>query len=257
MRLESERETGGKRPDPVRPITHRTERPMNLDQNDVLTAYLDDELEPEPRLRVNSALVSDPAFSEALHDLTAVRDLVSELVETADAVDVSGIVLEAIRRHREARLRAASWAKRGAALVSAAASLVALAWVEVPPAGHAVLPDKLVMNAVSTRPRPVPARVAETKPDAPIRVAAESVRTAPAVDWPRERERKEIRSLLKSPNLRKVLIVTDVIGGDAGRQVGDLIKKTPRRRRRTASSSSARGSRSTRSIPARRWSSPS
>ena len=35
--------------------------------------------------------------------------------------------------------------------------------------------------------------------------------------------------MLESPKLRKILIVSDVIGGDAGRQVGDLIDKTPRR----------------------------
>ena len=33
----------------------------------------------------------------------------------------------------------------------------------------------------------------------------------------------------RSLSARKVLIVTDVIGGDAEREVGDLIEKTPRR----------------------------
>ena len=39
----------------------------------------------------------------------------------------------------------------------------------------------------------------------------------------------QVRNLLESPNLRKVLIVTDVVGGDAGRKVGGLLETTPRR----------------------------
>ena len=75
---------------------------MNLDEETFLTAYLDDELDPELRLGVDSALLSSPALVEDLRDLTAVRDLVAGLGRPAPAVDISVAVLSMIRRRSDA-----------------------------------------------------------------------------------------------------------------------------------------------------------
>jgi hypothetical protein len=216
---------------------------MNFEEETFLTAYLDDELDPDQRLGVDSAMLSDPRLFEDLRDLTVVRDLVSGLARPAPAVDVSGTVVATIRRRRDAGpmarvigTTAAAWTSRVAALVSAAAALVVTASIGVqgpapaaPGVGvvlkgqHKIRPD-LVSSA--------PVAAADHRrglADAKTPAADSRHLALTPDDNRREEENREIRSLLESPNLRKVFIVTDILGGDAGRQVGDLIEKTPRR----------------------------
>lgn len=201
---------------------------MKLNEETFLSAYLDGDLDAGQRRRVESTLLSDARLSDDLRDLTAVRDLIAGLGRPSPPVDVSDPVMATIRRRRDAAL----WSARVVALVSAAAALVAVASLGLGEHG----PD------VARRPAPAgsgPAgklltRVADER--APIRLvsayepAPGARSTAPSrEERRRDREQLQVRNLLESPNLRKVLIVTDVIGGDASRQVGELIEKTPRR----------------------------
>ncbi len=217
---------------------------MNVDEEIFLTAYLDDELHPELRLGVDSALLSNPALVEDLRDLSAVRDLVAGLARPAPAVVLSVAVLCTILRRSDAGplsrvigLTAANWSARAVALVSAAAALVASASIGLPgPApGN---PDIVLRRADGSRigvPALPPAHVApietaRAQAEGNAAVAADAGRLdLTGDDRRREQEAQEIRALLESPKLRKILIVTDIVGGDAGRQVEDLIDKTPRR----------------------------
>ncbi len=207
-------------PDPVR-VT------MNIDEATFLTAYLDGELDADQRRRVESALLADAGLVDDLGDLSSVRDLIAGLGRPQAPVDVSGRVVASIRRQRSA----GSWRARGVALASAAAALVAIA------------SGGLGQQGVDLGQRPIGAGrghqpiVRATLPEKkkPIVVAAKETTGDPRSERPGrlerrlDRERQQMRDLLESPNLSKILLVTDVLGGEATREVGDLIEKTPRR----------------------------
>ncbi|MDR3618172.1 MAG: hypothetical protein P4L85_02390 [Paludisphaera borealis] len=65
---------------------------MSMDQDSLLSAYLDGQVDPDQKRRAESAVASDPAAAEALHALAAVRDLVAGL-SRPPAPDVSVAVL--------------------------------------------------------------------------------------------------------------------------------------------------------------------
>lgn len=220
---------------------------MNLDEEAFLTAYLDGELDPDQRLRVDSALLTDPALSEDLRDLAAVRDLVSGLSHPGLPVDVSAQVVATIRRRRDAGplaryvgVTAASWASRAVAITSAAAALVATASIGAlspAPVGADRAGLARVQDSV---PRPDGVRGQEAPSAAPVRPTSLADAGRPASDPAplapgrderlREREMQRLRALLDSPNLRKIFFVTDVVGGDPSGQVFELLdKKIPRR----------------------------
>ena len=64
---------------------------MTIDDDSLLSAYMDGQLGPDQQLVVESALVSDPQLGEELRSLTAVRDLLAGLPRPA-AVDVTARV---------------------------------------------------------------------------------------------------------------------------------------------------------------------
>ena len=72
---------------------------MNLDDESLLSAYMDGQLDPDQHQAVESALLSNPQLSEQLRTLTILRDLVGGLSRDA-SVDVSFAVLERIRPPR-------------------------------------------------------------------------------------------------------------------------------------------------------------
>jgi hypothetical protein len=215
---------------------------MNLDVETFLTAHLDGEVDPEQRLGVESALVSDPRLAEDLRTLTAVRDLVAGLSRQAHGPDVSAAVVARIERRRVSRPfglglvltpAPASWAARAVALVSAAAALIAAATVGLPRANVGPVVVRHGRDLEPRRPVPTPVNPSPVGPAADFVQIADAAReTAPGLD-DRERERDQeqqrIRRLLDSPTIRKVLFVTDIVGGRADRQVGELLERTPRR----------------------------
>ena len=215
---------------------------MKIDDETFLTAYLDGELDSEQRLRVDSAMLSNPLLAEDLRELTAVRDVVSSLSGGALGIDLSGTVVAAIIRRREAGLLGrvfgpigASRATRMIALVSSAAALVAAAtmllrWSIPDPAdarfsARAIRPHGRAPSA--------PPAIGDGERSSGALVTTASHGGALSAEATREerqaeRDRQQIHKLLDNPNLRKVLIVTDVVG-DGDRQVGNLLEKTPRR----------------------------
>ena len=70
---------------------------MTLDDDSILSAYLDGQLGPEQQQAVESALFADPRLAEELRGLAALRDLLAGLPREAPA-DVTSRVMRRVRR---------------------------------------------------------------------------------------------------------------------------------------------------------------
>jgi len=74
---------------------------MNLDDESLLSAYLDGELDARRRVEVEAALHADPHLTRRLGDLTATRDLVAGLCRPAAPADLAASILARLPRpHR-------------------------------------------------------------------------------------------------------------------------------------------------------------
>lgn len=212
---------------------------MNLDEETFLTAFLDGELDPKQHRRAKSAL-SDPKLAEHLRALASVRDMVSGLPRPPSPVDVSTMVVARIEAKRASRpfglrLRLApdgSAASRGARLGGFAAVAAALVVAVVvgfrgpapnQPRTPALISNHPIVSPVVERSRPVVVASTNTSPD-------RLLDTPPGREERQgDQDRERVRRLLDSKNLHKAIYVTDVIGGDASRRVGELLEKSPRR----------------------------
>lgn len=213
---------------------------MNLDDETLLSAYLDGELPPEEGDRVDSTLVSDSGLADRLRDLVAVRDLVASLSRPSLHVDLASSVLarienqSAFRPRRWALPRSNSWGVRIAALTAAAATLLITTTIVVNrqlrrPADSAPSPLAVAQPATRDAGRAVPPDRAD-RPAPPPSVADASAPSSPAVPAARIKgAARDLRGLLENPQLQKVLLVTDVLGGQADARIGEMIQNTPRR----------------------------
>ncbi len=75
---------------------------MTLDDESILSAYLDGQLGPEEQQAVESALFADPRLAEELRGLATLRDLLAGLPREAPA-DVTCRVMRRVRRRATAR----------------------------------------------------------------------------------------------------------------------------------------------------------
>ncbi len=214
---------------------------MMLDDKSLLSAYLDDELDPASRLDVESALLTDPRLAEELHELAGVRESLAGLPRPASPRDLS-IEIAARLGGRRAR-----WPSRGAlppALAAAAAFLIALPlgwrWFAAPE-GHDPARPPLISERPTValkHPPHDPLVAANLGPGAPD---VDDVAKAPAPgvgrvaaggedaeEKAREARQAHVRTLLDSPNLHRVFIVTDVIGGGASGRVDAILQQSPR-----------------------------
>jgi anti-sigma factor RsiW len=215
---------------------------MTFNDETLLSAYLDGELEPDERSLIESALLDDPELARRLRELGAVHDLVAGLPRPVLPVDLAGDVGSRIgpgpvRFWPGLRAGGHVFAVRATwGLAAAASVLVALglALRHEPPARQAA-PAPLsrpVETARAPESESVPA--VDRAPAAPTGPAAPRLarRTSdPGATARKQREAaaaNEIRALLDSPQLRRVFIVTDVIGGDSSGRVEELVQRTPR-----------------------------
>lgn len=219
---------------------------MNRDDETFLSAYLDGQLGPDARAGVESALAADPALSDHLRELAVVHELISGLPRPSAPVDLSGAVLAGIASRQRSRplrlfddLAPQSLAARAATLIATAAALLAavtLGLGELHPHGgvnfqvrHVAPPavDAPPGNEISSA---TVAKANSGSPAEPTPTHAVASLSPTTAELHREREHAQIRRLLDSPHLKKVFVVNDVIGGEAGKAVGELLEKNERRR---------------------------
>ncbi len=223
---------------------------MTLDDDSILSAYLDGQLDPEEHQAVESALCADPRLAEELRALTALRDLVAGLPREAPT-DLTARVMRRVRAARRGwAARAMAWAPaRAAAIVAIAAgaiALVARVWLQHPAnapglQGHAPVVAKANGAGPAIRPglserlwprfvdhrnkggsRPGPADAADRQ-DGP--------RPAASVDAGGDRQDGDlvhVREYLDNPRLRRIFVVTDLQDGSARRQVAGIVEQTTR-----------------------------
>jgi hypothetical protein len=219
---------------------------MNLDDESLLSAYLDDELDPADRLAVEWSVESSPPLADQLRSLATARDAVSGLGRPALPVDLAPAISARLAAdRRRARLQALA---RPGRIALAVAGLSAMA---------ASLLFALLLLHRSMHERPDPTEIArqdpndpapsthsildpESDPDpSPTLVAQKGITPTPqekpeptpiafeSSEDLREREdRLKITRMLENPEVRVILIVTDVI--EASNQIQNLITKDAR-----------------------------
>src|SRR4051812_25523163 len=140
---------------------------MMLDDESLLSAYLDDELDPAGRLEVESALLSDPRLAETLHELAGVRELLASLPRPELSRDLALEVGARLGSRRAARpaLRAFKPAIAAAAVLMIALSL-GWRWYVVQGAHQPVRRAVAATGPITTpgSPKPDPVLVENTNP---------------------------------------------------------------------------------------------
>jgi hypothetical protein len=231
---------------------------MTLHDPTLLSAYLDGELDPDERSSVESALARDPVLAEDLQRLAGVRDLVAGLPRPATPVDLARALTARIdetpaRWFRWPSLRSPrDFVPRINPGPLGIAASVLLALVLAQQAGKALrrpraIPHPATPVLVANRDAVAPAPI-ETVPLAapdpvatlvdggavavvdpqPVDVSRTSTGDPAANASQRARDAERIRRMLDSPNLQRIFIVTDVLGGKDRDRVEELVEKTPR-----------------------------
>ncbi len=220
---------------------------MSTDDESLLGAFLDGELETEQRLAVESSLSRDPHLAAMARGLASVRDLVAGLSRPTSP-DVS---LEVMRRvHRVSRGRrpwmlgrhARRW---GVAAFAASALLAIVSWPLWHPGPHGAVqaptPGGPVRHgpsmAVNTGQRVITPSIAASghRPLSFPDDVFESEQTAGSLGVANSRhatkidDQERVRKLLDDPHLRRVFLVTDVIGQPTEHQVASLVERTTHR----------------------------
>lgn len=222
---------------------------MKLDDESLLSAYLDGELDPDRRAMIESALSSDPEVAGSLRRLAGVRDLVAGLPRPSPGVDLAAsIVARVASSPPPARHASTSWLRprmrpravasmAGLGLAATLVVAVGLALLDGRPAPRpgrhhdlAFLPAAPVDSADEPAPTPPAATMPTVTSREVPAVRARAYDEGPGPDGARARERdaEQIRAMLDSPHLRRIFIVTDVMGGATHDRVEELVQKTPR-----------------------------
>lgn len=225
---------------------------MSRDDESLLGAYLDCELEPEQQRAIESSLAADSQLAEKAQCLANVRDLVANLSRPASP-DVSSEVMRRVRHVSLRRWRpwilgrrTGRWAAVGlAASALAAIALVAIALVaNLNPRRHGTAeahlaagpaPSSTPVGGNSPRPEPNAGFVAKVShPDSlPVDVfrteVTDSALTTATAGQPAQTDQERVRKLLDDPHLRRVFLVADRIGQPAEQQVTSLVERTTHR----------------------------
>jgi anti-sigma factor RsiW len=203
-----------------------------------LTAYLDGELVPERRRRVEEALAADPRLAAQLEQLRQVRDVLVDLPPPCAGPDVAELVvsrLEEARRIREAHAASLRHSIRSWAIISplsAVAAVLLIAWLRLSFDFH---------GARTEHAAAAPGAIARMIPDAPASPAAEPTTTppapavaahatGPAIDLAREHQalldQGRLRALLGRGDVRRLVVAAD--DPEAAARVAAVLELTPR-----------------------------
>lgn len=223
---------------------------MTLDDDSILSAYLDGQLGMEERQAVESALCADPRLVEDLRELAALRDLVAGLPRE-EPMDLTARVMRRVRHARRGRAaRAIAWAPaRAAAIVAIAAgviTLVATTWLRHPaqipgPQGQAPVVAKAGDAADATRPalserlwpRFAGHRTIDGSHPDPVDAndghgGSHPTEVAAAGGNRQDDDLVYVREYLDNPRLRRIFVITDLEDGSARRQVASIVEQTTR-----------------------------
>jgi len=235
---------------------------MNLEDESLLSGYLDDELDPADRLDVEWAVESSPPLADRLRGLASARDAVGGLGRPAVPRDVAFAIVADLAASRTRSLRPGRLAAlaRSGRLVAALAGISTMAaslflaltllhlsthddgdarkllaiFKNSPPAVAPGRPHPIKPAGPIASPPPpqliakgLPATPPETSPRGPARPAP-VVRPEVAAAGAREPEgRRAVAGMVGQPRVLRALIVTDVI--DASERVRSLIELDPRK----------------------------
>jgi hypothetical protein len=210
---------------------------MTLKDESHLSAYLDGELEPDDRLEIESAMLGDPELARQVRQLAEVRDLVAGLSRPVAPIDLSQAIdarigrhlwLDALRIPRPPGFPGIVGASL-ASLALAASLLIALALalesqqrtrrLRTPQPAHTVAESAVAADDAAARSQSAGERPLPPPPRLANRPSPSSHDDATA---------QKIRAMLDNPRLRRIFIVTDVIGGGTPDQIESLVQKTPR-----------------------------
>ncbi|MDR3638718.1 MAG: zf-HC2 domain-containing protein [Isosphaeraceae bacterium] len=214
---------------------------MNLDDESLLTAYLDGELSPSELLRVEAALRSDPSLAKRLSELARVRSLVAGLSHPLPPFDLSATIVQRLSsspvhpsvftRPGPRRASYAEVALCAAAVILATGfigylSLLRDMHAPARPAGQvpvavAPVPPSTVSPVVTERATARPRAVASTKKSPRVSPREASARLAPE-------DQEQFQAMIDSPNLKRIFFVVDAVGGHAEERVGELVDSLPR-----------------------------
>ncbi len=226
---------------------------MILDDETLLSAYLDGELSAEDRHRVEMALLADPETADQLRQLAAVRDIVDSLSVPVLHADLSQSVMAQLRSQkrpvrilrlplRRPLMRVLiDFGVAAAIMLSLSATLVTVLR-RLPPR-----PDRLVVVPKQAGPKKI-GTIAKIPagPDSPVTGLEEVAEATPsfvvanrpekpsqpliprsAVEDPEEQDRQFVREMLENPHPNHLFVV-DTLGGQASERVGELIREMPR-----------------------------
>lgn len=219
---------------------------MMLDDDSILSAYLDGQLGPDEQQAVEAALLEDPRLAEELRGLTALRDLLAGLPREFP-VDLTSRVMRRVRRRAllgTARGLVAWGPLRAAGLASIAAGILmmlAASWILPGHRGPVVAPvgDLAAIRPAVEKNRPAlsatrwpsfashadrqatagPARTEERRPS-----ATESTEEARSEN----EELVHVRKYLEHPQLRRIFLVSDPGDGSEVQRVADVVEQTTR-----------------------------
>ena len=224
---------------------------MNPDDDPLLSAYVDGELPPEQRSRVEAALRSFPEWTERCRELHRVGEIVGGLSRPTVSRDQSPEIMAELYRRRSV-FHWIGWFERpliakSLVLFGAAASLVACAAIGLALSTRAKNgPDAHFHYAGLLHPLKS-GKVGKKDQSTPLNPPADRSQSSPATDSSLvlngihapsatmarlvpNPDVEQVRRLLQSPNLTTRFVVTDVVGGDAPASVGRYLKTTGRRK---------------------------
>ncbi len=222
---------------------------MTLDDESLLSAYLDGELGLDEQQAVESAAIADPRLAEELRGLVHLRELLAGLPREAPR-DLTERVMRRVRRGARpvATFRSLSWAPAGAVVLTMATAAglllaVALSWAfqhlgrgpSGQPARDLVahrdsggegtrraLPEHRWPPG-SSRPAPKGGREAAPRESGDQRVAVADRSDA---EGSTPGELVHVREYLDNPRLRRVFMISDLGDGSTERKVADIVEQT-------------------------------
>jgi hypothetical protein len=202
---------------------------MNLDDETILSAYLDDELDPAVRAEVAALLDADPALTERLDGLTVVHNAVAGLSRPAHGFSLSGLVMARIESAESVRRRRPLYWLATAASVAFAFALSVRSGLLGPARPAVEVLPTIVSNDVPTPSAP---RVHGTESVASKAIVAPTTELpkplGPVAD-PAEEGRQRVFEILDRPGMTLILVVTEVIDPTAGNRVHSLLRDSARK----------------------------